>query len=121
MLDLEVAILQLPDPDFYHLDTALTLLDDRRAAYVPAAFDETGRALLETAFDGLIEVDDQEARDVLAGNLWCPDGEHVLMSAGAPVTQSRLNSEGFQVVEIETGEFLKSGGSVFCMRQEIRA
>ena len=121
MLDLEVAVLQLPDPDFYHLDTALTLLDEKRAAYVPTAFDETGRALLETAFDRLIEVDDQEARDVLAGNLWCPDGKHVLMSAGAPVTQSRLNSEGFQVVEIETGEFLKSGGSVFCMRQEIRA
>ena len=121
MLDLEVAFLQLPEPHFYHLDTALTLLDENCAAFVPAAFDETGQALLQTAFDRLIEVDDREARELLAGNLWCPDARHILMSAGATVTRSRLETAGFQVVEIETGEFLKSGGSVFCMRQEIRA
>lgn len=120
MLDLDVAILQLPDPTFYHLDTALALLDGSCAAYIPAAFDDPGRTLLEAAFENLIEVDDLEAREVLAGNLWCPDGRHVLMSAGAPITRSRIESNGFQVLEIETGEFLKSGGSVFCMRQEIR-
>lgn len=120
MLGLDVAVLQLPDPTFYHLDTALALLDGSCAAYVPGAFDEVGQALLEAAFDHLIEVDDLEAREVLAGNLWCPDGRHVLMSAGAPITRSRIESNGFQVLEIETGEFLKSGGSVFCMRQEIR-
>ena len=56
----------------------------------------------------------------LAGNLWCPDGQHVLMPSNAPVTRERLIQQHLDVVEIDTGEFLKSGGSVFCMRQEIR-
>lgn len=120
MLGLEVAILELPDPSFYHLDTALALLDETTAAYVPAAFNRTGLSLLEAAFETLIEVDEQEARKSLAGNLWCPDGSHVLMPAAAPITRRRIETHDFEVREIETGEFLKSGGSVFCMRQEIR-
>lgn len=116
----ELAILHLPDPCFYHLDTALAMLREDCVAVVRSAFDPGGIELLESAFDQLIEVDEVEAREKLAGNLWCPDGLHVLMPAGAPITADRLSKHGFAVTEIETGEFLKSGGSVFCLRQEIR-
>ncbi|MDE0959272.1 MAG: arginine deiminase-related protein [Planctomycetota bacterium] len=120
MLGHEVATLDLQDPCFYHLDTALAMLRQDCAAVVRSAFDETGIDLLESAFDLLVEVDENEAREKLAGNLWCPDGHQVLIPAGAPITAGRLSKQGFEVTEIETGEFLKSGGSVFCMRQEIR-
>ncbi len=120
MLGHQVALLKLPDPCFYHLDTALAMIDEDRAAVVPAAFDRDGIALLESAFDHLIEVDEEEARDRLACNMWCPDRQHVLLPAGAPITAARLAEQGLKVLEVETGEFLKSGGSVFCMRQEFR-
>ena len=63
-----------------------------------------------------IEVDAGEARTRLACNACGPDGRHVLLPAGAPITAKRLRAEGFEVIEVDTEEFLKAGGSVFCMK-----
>jgi N-dimethylarginine dimethylaminohydrolase len=40
----------------------------------------------------------------------------VLLPAGCPVTRARLEHEGFEVREVDTAEFQKSGGSAFCMK-----
>ncbi len=119
MLDLPVALLHLKDPDFYHLDTCLAALDEQTAAWVPAAFDSAGRELLQAGFQRLIEVDEREARERLAGNLYCPDGRRVLLPSGSPKTRERLEVEGFHVREVKTDEFLKAGGSIYCLRQEL--
>lgn len=118
-LDLPIALLDLRDPSFYHLDTCLATLGSGRAAAVRAAFDEQGWALLGTAFADVVEVDEAEARACLAGNLYCPDGVNVLLPAGAKVTRKRLEAIGLRVKELDTGEFLKSGGSIYCMRQQL--
>ncbi len=44
-----VVTLELVDPRFYHLDTALAVLDDTTIAYYPPAFTERSRALLTIA------------------------------------------------------------------------
>ena len=44
LFGLPVLSLRLVDPRFYHLDTALCVLDADTAAYYPAAFDDAGRA-----------------------------------------------------------------------------
>ena len=62
-------------------------------------------------------VPEDEARHRLASNAHCPDGKHVLIQEGCPVTNRQLKEAGFIPVELETGEFLKAGGSVFCMKQ----
>jgi len=118
MLHLPVALLRLEDPRFYHLDTCLAVLDEETAAWVPAAFDAKGRELIRAGFRRLIEVDGEEARDRLAANLYCPDGRRVLLPSRCPRTAARLEAAGFRVREVETGEFLKAGGSVYCLRQE---
>src|ERR1700684_1268135 len=46
LFGLPVVSLRLVDPRFYHLDTALCVLDSDTAAYYPAAFDDAGRATL---------------------------------------------------------------------------
>ncbi len=115
-LGVRVVALQLTDPDFYHLDTCLSLLDAGTALYVPAAFDEAGRALLHRLIPTLIEVPEREARELLACNAHCPDGRHVLIQQGCTETVARLRAAGFEPIELDTGEFLKSGGSVFCMK-----
>lgn len=119
LLDLPVGILRLPNPAFYHLDTCLALLDEETAAYVPAGFDADGLDLLSRAFPRLIEVEADEARWKLAGNMYCPDRKNVLLPAHAPVTRERLEHAGFAVIDVPTDEFLKSGGSVYCLRQEL--
>ncbi|MEM7263347.1 MAG: arginine deiminase-related protein [Planctomycetota bacterium] len=121
LLGIPIATLKLVDPAFYHLDTCLAVLGPSSAAWIPSAFDDTGRELLEKAFETLVEVDLDEGRAQLACNLYCPNGETVYLPAGSPVTRGHLEARGHHVVEIETGEFLKSGGSIYCMRQDLYA
>lgn len=108
--------LQLLDPDFYHLDTCLSPLDEDTALLVPAAFNDEGIEQLEAQFARLIEVPEDEARSLLACNAHCPDEEHVIIQSGCEKTNKRLEKASYEVVEVDTSEYLKSGGSVFCMK-----
>ncbi len=115
-LGVPVVPLALHDPDFYHLDTCLCPLDEQTALYYPAAFDEAGLAALREGFPQLIEAPEDEARRLFACNAHTPDGRHVLIQRGCTETNARLREAGFETVEVDTDEFLKSGGSVFCMK-----
>ncbi len=115
-IDAKVEHLELVDPDFYHLDTALALLDERTCLWHPDALSRDSRRLVERRIPRRIEADRGEARALLACNACCPDGRRVLIQRGCEVTSRRLRAAGYEVVELETGEFLKSGGSVFCMK-----
>ncbi len=116
IFDVPVLALRLVDDRFYHLDTCLQLIDDRTALYVPCAFDDTGRALLRAAFPRLVEVPEHEAAQGLACNGHCPDGRHFIVHQGSPQTVARVEALGLVPIEVDTGEFLKSGGSVYCMK-----
>jgi N-dimethylarginine dimethylaminohydrolase len=119
LLEVPVLLLELTDPDYYHLDTCFCPLDHDHVLIAPQAFDDSGRALIEDCFDTVIEAPDDEARHQFACNAHCPDGEHVLIQEGCEGTTERLRAEGFLPVELDTSEFLKAGGSVFCMKQMI--
>ena len=114
--DLQLVRYRLADPRWYHLDTALVPLDENAALYVPSAFDATGRARLAEHFRTLIAIEDDEAAQ-FAGNAHCPDGRHVLLQAGCRRTEQALRARDYLPVPLETGEFRKSGGSVFCLKQ----
>lgn len=111
--------LKLVDNRFYHLDTCMVILKDDTAAYVPEAFDKESISLLQTKFDNLIELDLHEALHSFAGNAFCPDGKNVILQWGAPRFSEKLKELGFYVIEVDTGEYIKSGGSVFCMKLQI--
>ena len=115
-LGVEVVPLELTDRDFYHLDTCLSLLDAETAIYYPGAFTEEGRQSLRALIPRLIEVPEAEARDGFACNAHCPDGRHVLLHVGSRHTERGLREAGFTPVPLDTSEFLKAGGSVFCMK-----
>lgn len=119
LLDVPVVLVRLVDPDYYHLDTCLCPLDSEHVLAAPEAFDETGWTLVNSLFDTVIEVPDHEARHQLACNAHCPDGTHVLLQEGCVQTTDRLRSNGFVPIELDTSEFLKAGGSVFCMKQMV--
>ena len=115
-LETEICVLGLDDPDFYHLDTCLSILDGDTALYYPGAFRPEGIELLRAGFSRLIETPEDEARGLFACNAHCPDGHNVLIQRGCAVTNERLLAAGFEPIELDTDEFLKSGGSVFCMK-----
>ena len=115
-LGVAVQPLALHDPDFYHLDTCLCPLDERTALVFPGAFTETDLATIRAHFERVLEAPEDEARTLFACNAHSPDGETVLVQRGCTVTNGRLEAAGYRVVEVETDEYLKSGGSVFCMK-----
>jgi N-dimethylarginine dimethylaminohydrolase len=56
-----VISLRLVDPNYYHLDTALTVLDGNTIAYYPAAFSPGSRAVLQRLFPDAITATDAAA------------------------------------------------------------
>ena len=116
----EVLSLELVDPHFYHLDVALTVLDDERdhIAYYPPAFSEQSQRLLAGLFPDAIIADDEDAQ-VLGLNC-VSDGLHVWVPSGAEHLARLLAEVGYHVIRTDLSELLKGGGSVKCCTQEIR-
>ena len=118
-LDLRVIALKLADPEFYHLDTCFSALNETSVLIYPGAFTDEDLALMHHFFETVIEAPEDESRRLLACNAHCPDGEHVIIQEGCDETTRMLRDAGFAPLEIATDEFLKAGGSVFCMKQMI--
>jgi N-dimethylarginine dimethylaminohydrolase len=115
---LPVISLRLVDPRFYHLDTAMVVLDADTVAYYPAAFDDAGRAALASHFSELIEAKDEDA-EVLGLNA-ISDGRHVVLPAQATGLAAQVAAKGFEPVGVDMSEFLKAGGGPKCCTLEIR-
>jgi len=114
--ELDILSYELVDPRFYHLDTALAPLNERTALWVPEAFTAQGAELLQAAFPDAIRLPLAESL-AFAANAHCPDGQHVLIDSACQATCTVLAERGFTPVPIDTSEFRKSGGSVFCLKQ----
>ncbi|MCO4769408.1 MAG: amidinotransferase [Deltaproteobacteria bacterium] len=110
-----VVLLELTDPRFYHLDTCLSPIDSQCALYYPGAFTDEGVALIEAVYPEAIAVQEAEAVNMVC-NGHCPDGQHFLVHPGCPSTFAALEARGLEIVLLDTSEYLKSGGSVFCMK-----
>ncbi len=108
----------LVDPRFYHLDTALCVLDAETAAYYPAAFDDAGIVALTSHFGELIEVKDEDA-EVLGLNA-VSDGRKVILPAQATGLAAQLAAAGFEPVPVDLSEFLMAGGGPKCCTLELR-
>jgi N-dimethylarginine dimethylaminohydrolase len=113
-----VVSLRLVDPRFYHLDTALCVLDGDTAMYYPAAFDDAGRAAIVEQFTELIEAKDEDA-EVLGLNA-VSDGRHVVLPVQARGLAAQLSERGFTPVGVEASELLKGGGGPKCCTLELR-
>jgi len=115
---LPVISLRLVDPRFYHLDTALCVLDADTAAYYPAAFDDASRAALDSHFAELIEAKDEDA-EFLGVNA-VSDGLHVVLPEQATGLAAQIADKGFVPVGLDMSEFLKAGGGPKCCTLELR-
>lgn len=113
--------LDLVDPRYYHLDTALCVLDDAadQIMYYPDAFSAGSRSVLARLFpDALIA--DEPAASALGLNA-VSDGRHVLLPQAAVGLFEPLRERGFEPVGMDLSELLKGGGSVKCCTLELRA
>ena len=118
-----VVSLELVDPHYYHLDTALAVISSDPAspqiAYYPPAFSAGSRAVLDQLFPDAIHA---TAADAAALGLNAvSDGEHVVVAPGARDLAAGLRERGYTPIAVDTSELLKGGGGAKCCTLEIRA
>ena len=116
-LAMPLVSLELVDPRFYHLDTALTVLDDTTVAYYPPAFSDEARTQLLELFPDAIEVATADA--FVLGLNAVSDGLHVVHPATAPGFAEQLSDAGFVPIGVDLSELLKGGGSIKCCTLEV--
>jgi len=116
-VEMPVVSLELVDPRFYHLDTALAVLDETTIAYFPQAFSDGSRARLRELFPDAIEVAASDA-EVLGLNA-VSDGLHVVHPAAATGFAGQLSDAGFIPIGVDLSELLKGGGSIKCCTLEV--
>ncbi|WP_210480052.1 dimethylargininase [Naasia sp. SYSU D00948] len=121
----EVVSLELVDPRFYHLDTALAVLDPVPGpeglpviAYFPGAFDERSRAELERRFPNAILVGEDDA--VWLGLNCVSDGRNVIIAEQATGFERMLRERGYTPIGVDLSELLRGGGGVKCCTLELR-
>ncbi|GAA1364119.1 dimethylargininase [Streptomyces beijiangensis] len=112
--------LDLVDPRYYHLDTALSVLDDEadEIMYYPDAFSPGSRAVLARLFPDALIAGPEDAAAL--GLNAVSDGRHVLLPQAAVGLYEPLRDRGYDPIGIDLGELLKGGGSVKCCTQELR-
>ena len=126
----EVVSLTLVDPRFYHLDTAIAVLDPvvgvenggpekANIAYLPGAFDDASRAILQARFPDAILVSDEDG--AVFGLNSASDGYNVVISPRARGFEKQLRERGYNPIAVDLSELLLGGGGIKCCTLELRA
>ncbi len=107
--------LELIDPRFYHMDTALCPLPGGEVVFVPGAFTPRGQAVIRdrVAAAQRIEIGAEDACQ-LAANAVCI-GNTLVMSGCSERLRADLGERGYRVVTSPLQSFLRSGGAAFCL------
>ena len=116
----EVVSLRLVNPSFYHLDTALAVIDREREliAYLPSAFDADSLAILQARYPDAIIATEADAA-VLGMNAYAI-GSTVVIAAQATTFPEQLRVRGYNSVGVDLSELLLGGGGVKCCTLELR-
>lgn len=113
-----VFTLQLVDPRYYHLDTALLVLGRGNIAYLPEAFSPGSQAVLRQLFPDAVIASPTDA-GVLGLN-GVSDGTSVVLPAQAHGLAAQLTDRGYTPVPVDLSELLKAGGGPKCCTLEVR-
>lgn len=120
-LKVPVVALELVSEHFYHLDTCFVPLSETAVMLCKEAFSAEGFDMLKQCFETIYEIPLQEAVDTFALNahvIHNPNNgkKAAIVQKGSVHAKQAMEACGYKVIELETGEFMKSGGSVFCMK-----
>src|SRR5262249_12342302 len=110
---IDAVALELADPRFYHMDTALCPLPGGEVLYFPGAFTPAGRAAIAARVpeEQRIEISESDACG-LSANAVCV-GDTLVMATCSKRLRLRLAERGYQSAVMPLGAFLRSGGAAF--------
>jgi N-dimethylarginine dimethylaminohydrolase len=113
-LGIPVVPLRLVDPYCYHLDTCLCPLNNESVLIYSGAYAPESLTALRKCWKRIHELTADEAHRFM-GNGIVANGNY-LTPYLTPHLDAILRQEGLRPVIVETTEFEKSGGSLFCMK-----
>lgn len=113
-LSFTVIPLELVDEYFYHLDTCLSPLNGEAALFYPDAFSVEAQRTLAKGWKRLYAFEREEALKFVCNGV-AVNGMYITPTQ-TPALEHALIKEGIQPVLVNTSEFEKSGGSVFCLK-----
>lgn len=119
LLETEIVPLELGNPAFYHLDTCFVPLSESSVMLCEKAFTPEGLEVISRSFSKLYSVSVEEAISCFSLNAHAFEAGNrriAILQQGSVEARHILETEGFEIVETDTSEFMKSGGSVFCMK-----
>ncbi len=107
--------LELADPRFYHMDTALCPLPRGEVMFVPGAFTPQGQAVIRDRVETAqrIEVGVEDSCQLAANAVSI--GNALVMSGCSAHLRSVLEERGYRIVTTPLQSFLRSGGAAFCL------
>lgn len=111
----QVVALQLADPSFYHMDTALCPLPHGEVMYFPDAFTAAGLATIRGLVPAQkrIEIGREDAVKLAANAVAI--GDTLVMAGCSEALRATLMERGYDVAVTPLASFLKSGGAAFCL------
>jgi len=113
-LGIPVVPLQLVDPRCYHLDTCFCPLNSEAVLIYPQAYAAEALATLKRFWKRVHELTADEAHKFM-GNGIVANGSYLTPHI-TPHLEEILRREDLAPVIVDTSEFEKSGGSLFCMK-----
>ncbi|MBC7383720.1 MAG: hypothetical protein H7296_12145 [Bacteroidia bacterium] len=124
ILNVPVIALKLVNPNFYHLDTCFVPLTEHAVMLCEQAFTAEGMAMIRRCFEQVYLIPEEEAVKTFCLNAHViPHSDNnkntAIIQLGSKYALAALIQCGYHVYEIETSEFMKSGGSVFCMKMMV--
>lgn len=118
-LQTPVALLKLVNERHFYLQTCFCPLTEDAVLVYPPALDTRSLELVLKLFPVVLTVEEQEARRTLACMTAVVGSKTAILHRGSPKAAGFLRSAGLGVVEVDVSEFLKSGGSVSCMKLDL--
>ncbi|MFB9306522.1 dimethylargininase [Kibdelosporangium philippinense] len=120
VLGVPVVSLHLVDPRYYHLDTALFVLneDEPNVAYYPEAFSEGSQRVLRRLFPQAVIATAEDAETF--GLNAVSDGRNVILPTESTSLAAQLATRGYEPIFVDISELKKSGGGPKCCTMEIR-
>jgi N-dimethylarginine dimethylaminohydrolase len=129
LLGLSCITLELQDERFYHLDTCMLVVNENTCLYYPGAFLEADIKKLPFNMVPILEADIKKLPFNMVpisesdACMFACNGVKINNNIIAPPISIELKVElmllGVNVLEVNTSEFLKSGGSARCLVLEI--
>lgn len=120
ILKAHIIPLKLVSENFYHLDTCFCVIDEEHVAICREAFDEESYQKIKAVFPFVYEISLLEAKNYFALNSLVTtslSGEKsAILPLGCDELKKVLIELNVKIHEVDTSEFIKSGGSVYCMK-----